>query len=94
MYTKKELRAASNIIRQIAKKNNVSKKQIEADMMEAINSGRNNPDPIARARWATFCYAGSEPTVEEFILWVTRIIKAKMPSPLKKDDAFYPHLLQ
>ena len=49
--------------------------QVRADMQEAMDYGRKNPDPIAQARWKGFHYAGSEPTLEEFILWVASIAK-------------------
>ena len=67
MYTNKELRAATNIIRQIAREQNVPEDQVRADLMEAMNAGRNNHDHAVQARWATFRYAGEEPTVEEYV---------------------------
>lgn len=35
----------AGIIKQIARENRVPEAQVRADMKEAINSGRNNPDP-------------------------------------------------
>ncbi len=69
MYTKKELVRAADIIKRIAHEHGVSEAQVRADILEAMNAGRSNPDPAVQARWASFCYAGSAPTVEEFILW-------------------------
>ena len=71
MYTKKELELAAGIIKKIALESRVSEKQVRADMKEAMDYGRLNPDPNVRAKWATFQYAGDEPTIEEFILWTT-----------------------
>lgn len=71
MYTKKELAYAANIIKQIALENHVSEAQIRADMKEAMEYGRSNPDPNVRAKWAAFAYDGDEPTIEEFILWTS-----------------------
>ena len=82
MYTKRELKRAAEIIKQIARDNNVPEAQVRADMQEAMDYGRKNPDPIAQARWKDFHYAGAEPTLEEFILWVAAI--AHNPS-LKTD---------
>lgn len=72
MYTKKELKAAADIIQQIAREHHVPEAQVRAEMEEAMNAGRNNPDPAVQARWAAFRYAGTKPTVEEFILWVSK----------------------
>ena len=70
MNTEKELKIAAGIIEQIARNHHVSEAQVRSDMEEAMNAGRNHPDPAVQARWVTFHYAGAEPTVEEFILWV------------------------
>lgn len=73
MYTKRELKKAAEIIKQIARDNNVPEAQVRADMQEAMDYGRYNLDPTAQARWKEFRYAGAEPTLEEFILWVATI---------------------
>ena len=73
MYTKWELNRAAEIIRQIARENNVPEEQVRKDMKEAMDAGRNNPDPAVQARWREFHYAGDEPTLEEFILWMAEI---------------------
>ncbi len=67
MYTEQELRYARNVIRRIAREHKTSEAQVRAEMMEAIRAGRANSS--ASAGWATFHYAGAEPTVEEWILW-------------------------
>ncbi len=72
MYTKKERKAAAEIIKRIAREHHVPEAQVRADMEEAINAGRNSPDPAVQARWAAFRYDGAEPTPEEFILWTTK----------------------
>jgi len=75
MYTEKELKAATKIIRRIAREHHVPEEQVRSDMTEAMNAGRNNPDPAVQARWATFRFSGKEPTVEEFILWAAALTK-------------------
>ena len=70
MYTQRELKRAGDIIKQIARENHVSEDQVRADMQEAMESARRNPDPLAQARWRDFRYSGADPTLEEFILWV------------------------
>ena len=78
MYTEKELKAAASIIRRIARQHHVSEEQVRSDMTEAMNAGRNNPDPEVQARWATFRFSGKEPTVEEFILWTAGMVKNRV----------------
>ena len=51
----------------------VAEDQVRADMQEAMDCGRNCPDPIAQKLWEGSHYAGSEPTLEEFILWVASL---------------------
>ena len=74
MYTKKELKAAANIIKKVALQNNVPEAQVRAEMQEAMDLAQNNPDPAAKALWANFHYAGPKPTLEEFILWTTKML--------------------
>ena len=75
MYTKKELRKATKIIKRIASEHKVTEAQVRADMLEAMQYGRQNPDPAVQERWSEFEYAGNEPTVEEFILWTASLVK-------------------
>ena len=70
MYTKRELKRAAGIIRQIARENHVTEEAVRRDMKEAMDAGRNNPDLAVQAKWVGFEYAGDEPTLEEFILWM------------------------
>ena len=75
MYTKRELKRAAGIIRQIARVNYVTEEEVRRDMKEAMDVGRYNPDPAVQAKWAGFEYAGDEPTLEEFILWMAGQIR-------------------
>lgn len=75
MYTKRELKRAAGIIRQIARDNHVTEEEVRRDMKEAMDAGRRNPDPAVQAKWAGFEYAGDEPTLEEFILWMAEKIR-------------------
>ena len=70
MYTKRELKRATGIIRQIARDHHVTEDEVRRDMKEAMDAGRNNPDPAVQEKWTRFEYAGDEPTLEEFILWM------------------------
>ena len=75
MYTKRELKRAAGIIRQIARVNYVTEEEVRRNMKEAMDVGRYNPDPAVQAKWAGFEYDGDEPTLEEFILWMAGQIK-------------------
>lgn len=81
MYTQRELKRAGEIIKQIAKDNNVSETEVRAEMQVAMDRGRSNPDPLVQARWEDFRYVGLEPTLEEFILWVASMA-AKTQEPI------------
>ncbi|MBR2256991.1 MAG: hypothetical protein IJ899_06510 [Blautia sp.] len=59
MYTKRELKRAAGIIRQIARDNRVTEDEVRRDMKEAMDAGRNNPDPAVQEKWAGFEYAGT-----------------------------------
>lgn len=97
MYTPEELRAATKIIQEIARGHKVSEERVRADLKEAMDMGRSNPDPAVQARWTTFRYAGEEPTVEEFILWATSLTKDKLNyrdvigeiDPLRKNHPYF-----
>ena len=45
MYTKRELKRAAEIIRQIARGRQVTEEEVRRDMKEAMDAGRSNPDP-------------------------------------------------
>ena len=49
----------------------MSEAQVRADMLEAMNAGRSSTDPAVQAKWRSFHFAGQEPTIEEFILWMS-----------------------
>ena len=69
MYSKAILALAAAVIRQIAQQEGVPETQVRADMYEAMNRARHYGDPSTQAQWSTFRYSGSEPTIEEFIIW-------------------------
>ena len=71
MITDIEKAQVARIIKRIARENRVSEEQVRADMKEALDFGCNNPDPAVQREWADFRYEGDEPTVEEFIIWIT-----------------------
>ena len=50
MYTKRELKRAAEIIRQIAREHQVTEEEVRRDMKEAMDVGRSNPDPVVQAK--------------------------------------------
>ena len=59
------------IIAEIARDHGVPESEVRAEMMAAMQAGMENPDSEVRARWASIQWRGKEPTVEEFIAWMT-----------------------
>ena len=92
MYSEKELMNTAEIIRKIAQAHKVPEAQVRADMMNALNSGKSNPLPEIQARWASFHYAGEEPTAEELILWITYLAMHRRPRSLhrKRSSSLFP----
>lgn len=76
MYTKRQLKRAAGTIRQIARENGMPEEEVRMDLRKAMQAGRHNPDPSVQGRWKEFPYAGSEPTVEEFILWLSEMVRS------------------
>lgn len=59
------------IIRQIAKEQGVTTKQVETDMKEAIREAMENTkasgDPVAKELWKRLAPDGKEPSIEKFL---------------------------
>ena len=49
MYSEFDLKRTAQIIVKIARENNISEEQVRADIKEAMEAGRNDPDPIVQA---------------------------------------------
>lgn len=54
------------IIRRIARDNNVTPKQVEKDIKEAIRAGMASDDPQAQAIWRQIAPDGKEPSIKTF----------------------------
>ena len=72
MYTNKELRKAQRAIEETAIKVGETSRQFRLELKKAMDAARKSKDPAVRAEWATFEYAGAEPTPEEFVAWSVR----------------------
>ena len=75
MYSRRELKKAARSIKWVARKSGVPEEEVRRNMLEAMNSGRNNTDPVVQARWETFHYRGDEPTLEEFLVWCSHLAR-------------------
>ena len=78
VYTVEELTRARRAITLLAKRNNVPEEQVRSDLREAINNSFRSTDPNVQAQWAVCEFAGSEPTPEEFIIWISEKVYARL----------------
>ena len=75
MYSQIEIKKAARNIKRVARQNGVSEEEVRRDMLVAMNAARSNDDPAVKARWETFHYSGSEPTLEEFLVWCSHLAR-------------------
>lgn len=59
------------IIAEVARDHGVPESEVRAEMMAAMRAGMANPDPEVQRQWSEIPWQGAEPTVEEFIAWMT-----------------------
>lgn len=71
------LKAAKDIIKQVARNNGVSEEEIRAEMKAAMMAGWNNPDPNVREMWSRIPCEGEMPTPEELIIWAAIEVTTK-----------------
>ena len=71
-------KAYRKILRQIAKQHGVRVKEVERDMDLALKEAQANPDPAARAKWASIPRKGSTPTTEEVITYLASEVGRKI----------------
>ena len=74
MYTEAELRAAADVIGQVAREQHITEAQARACMERAMNAAIHNPDPVAQALWKTFPCTDNPPTLEAFLLWASALL--------------------
>lgn len=75
VLTDRELETARQAIRQIAASEGVSEAKVREEITVAIRAALDNPDPQARALWATIPKSGEIPTPEELMTWVAKRVK-------------------
>lgn len=59
--------STNEIIKQIAKQNGVTPRQVKADIREAMRASMRSSSPAARAFWGKMSPDGKEPSIGEFI---------------------------
>lgn len=64
-------------IKAVARQRGISVAQVRAEMQEAIETARNNPDPEKQAEFRKY-FGDRTPTPEEFIATVTKKLSGKM----------------
>lgn len=58
------------ILKQVAKQNNVSVKEVRSEISIAIHEAMKKADPNVLKYWKCICKNGKEPTPEEFIKYI------------------------
>ena len=71
---------AKQIIEEIARKAGVSAEEVESEMKNAIRLGFRNSDKDSTASemWKSMSSGGEEPSVEEFLLFVTKQVRQRL----------------
>lgn len=63
-----------NIIKQVAKQNNVSVKEVKREIRTVIHTAMQSEDPNVRKLWEEICKNGKEPTPGELIRYISNNI--------------------
>ena len=64
------------LIKQVAKQNGVSVKEVRRDLEEMIKVGMSSTDPVAFMFWSQF--GGKVPTPEQLIAALSSSVKARL----------------
>jgi len=68
------------ILREIAKQNNTTPTEVEAEIKKAIEAAYADPDPEVRKHQEKIKCKGAVPTPEEFVKGVAKIIREEHSS--------------
>ncbi len=78
----------TRIIAKIAEDNKMPPSEVRAEMTAAMMMAMNSPNPMVRERWKSFCFDGSTPSLEEFIIWLANLaVKEKNNNKMGKQGA-------
>lgn len=78
MYTQTELDNASKVISYLAAKHSVPETQVRAEIQKTITFAKSNPDPSAQAMWRHAGFSNEIPTIEEYVVWITKITRERL----------------
>lgn len=66
-----------DVIKMLANTEGVSEKEMREEMQKAIRLARENPDPKVQMMWSSLFPNAKEPTPEEFINVIAKVVKEK-----------------
>ena len=75
--TARDLEIARKSLKETAKANGITEKQMRAEIKKAMRTGMENPDPAVKKQWEAIPWRGPEPTVEEFVAWMTFVVEGR-----------------
>ena len=58
------------IVGQIAKKSGTTPQEVRLSIQQALDEGRNNPDPAVQSVWRSIPSKGETPTLDEVIVFL------------------------
>lgn len=64
------------VLREIAKNEGISQKEVYREMQKAINAGYNNPDPAIQAAWKEVFMPFGKPRPEDVIRYCAKKVQA------------------
>ena len=73
-FTQDEINLASRAIHVIAEQNGIPEDQLRSILSARFNEDLHSSDENLKEIWKDFEFAGSEPTEEEFFLWIQKKI--------------------
>lgn len=71
------------ILMQIAAENHTTVEDVRSEISAAIEVGMKNPDPEIQKIWWTMSKTGETPAPEEVIIYLSNVIKSKIPDKKK-----------
>lgn len=71
---KKAIKDAEHALREVARQNNATLKEVKKEIRLAMLAGLCNSDPAVQARWKDIPCAGEIPTPEELIAYIATMI--------------------
>lgn len=61
-----------DIVKQIAEKYGTTPQEVRLSMQQALDEGRNNPDPAVQSTWSSIPGKGKTPTLDEVLAFLAK----------------------